>query len=35
MGIPVVTVAVDERSLKITTLSDVQHALSFLEATSE
>jgi 2-C-methyl-D-erythritol 4-phosphate cytidylyltransferase len=35
MGIPVVTVAGDERSLKITTLSDVQHALSFLEATSE
>jgi 2-C-methyl-D-erythritol 4-phosphate cytidylyltransferase len=35
LGIPVVTVAGDERSLKITTMSDVQHALSLLEATSE
>ncbi|NBX71220.1 MAG: hypothetical protein EBQ98_04865 [Actinobacteria bacterium] len=32
LGIPVVTVAGDERSLKITTMSDVQHALSLLEA---
>lgn len=35
LGIPVLTVAGDERSLKITTMSDVQHALSLLEATSE
>ena len=35
LGIPVVTVAGDERSLKITTMADVQHALSLLEATSE
>jgi 2-C-methyl-D-erythritol 4-phosphate cytidylyltransferase len=35
LGIPVLTVAGDERSLKITTMSDVQQALSFLEATSE
>lgn len=35
LGIPVVTVAGDERSLKITTMSDVQHALSLLEAISE
>ena len=35
LGIPVVTVAGDERSLKITTMSDVKHALSLLEATSE
>ena len=35
LGIPVVSVAGDERSLKITTMSDVQHALSLLEATSE
>jgi 2-C-methyl-D-erythritol 4-phosphate cytidylyltransferase len=35
LGIPVVTVAGDERSLKVTTMADVQHALSLLEATSE
>jgi 2-C-methyl-D-erythritol 4-phosphate cytidylyltransferase len=35
LGIAVLTVAGDERSLKITTMSDVQHALSLLEATSE
>jgi 2-C-methyl-D-erythritol 4-phosphate cytidylyltransferase len=35
LGIPVVTVAGDERSLKITTMSDVKNALSLLEATSE
>lgn len=35
LGIPVVTVAGDERSLKITTMADVQHALSLLGATSE
>jgi 2-C-methyl-D-erythritol 4-phosphate cytidylyltransferase len=35
LGIPVVTVAGDERSLKITTMADVKHALSLLEATSE
>jgi 2-C-methyl-D-erythritol 4-phosphate cytidylyltransferase len=35
LGIPVLTVAGHERSLKITTMSDVQHALSLLEATSE
>jgi 2-C-methyl-D-erythritol 4-phosphate cytidylyltransferase len=35
LGIPVVTVAGDERSLKITTMSDVKHALSLLEETSE
>jgi 2-C-methyl-D-erythritol 4-phosphate cytidylyltransferase len=35
LGIPVVTVAGDERSLKITTMADVQHALSLLEAKSE
>jgi 2-C-methyl-D-erythritol 4-phosphate cytidylyltransferase len=35
LGIPVLTVAGDERSLKITTMSDVQHALSLLEAMSE
>jgi 2-C-methyl-D-erythritol 4-phosphate cytidylyltransferase len=35
LGIPVVTVAGDERSLKITTMADVQHALSLVEATSE
>jgi 2-C-methyl-D-erythritol 4-phosphate cytidylyltransferase len=35
LGIPVVTVAGDERSLKITTMADVQHALSLLEAISE
>lgn len=35
LGIPVETVAGDERSLKITTMADVQHALSLLEATSE
>jgi 2-C-methyl-D-erythritol 4-phosphate cytidylyltransferase len=35
LGIPVVTVAGDERSLKITTMADVQHALSLLEVTSE
>jgi 2-C-methyl-D-erythritol 4-phosphate cytidylyltransferase len=35
LGIPVLTVVGDERSLKITTMSDVQHALSLLEATSE
>ncbi len=35
LGIPVLTVAGDERSLKITTMSDVRHALSLLEATSE
>ena len=35
LGIVVLTVAGDERSLKITTMADVQHALSLLEATSE
>jgi 2-C-methyl-D-erythritol 4-phosphate cytidylyltransferase len=35
LGIAVVTVAGDERSLKITTMSDVKHALSFLEEASE
>jgi 2-C-methyl-D-erythritol 4-phosphate cytidylyltransferase len=35
LGIPVLTVAGDERSLKITTMSDVKHALSLLEETSE
>jgi 2-C-methyl-D-erythritol 4-phosphate cytidylyltransferase len=35
LGIPVLTVAGDERSLKITTMSDVKHALSLLEAMSE
>ena len=35
LGIAVVTVAGDERSLKITTMADVQHAVSLLEATSE
>jgi 2-C-methyl-D-erythritol 4-phosphate cytidylyltransferase len=35
LGIPVVTVAGDERSLKITTMADVKHALSLLEAMSE
>lgn len=35
LGIPVVTVAGDERSLKITTMADVQHAISLLEATNE
>jgi 2-C-methyl-D-erythritol 4-phosphate cytidylyltransferase len=35
LGIPVLTVVGDERSLKITTMSDVQHALSLLEAMSE
>ena len=35
LGIPVLTVAGDERSLKITTMADVHHALSLLEATSE
>ena len=35
LGIPVLTVAGDERSLKITTMTDVQHALSLLEATSD
>ena len=35
LGIPVLTVAGDERSLKITTMADVNHALSLLEATSE
>ena len=35
LGIPVLTVAGDERSLKITTMADVKHALSLLEATSE
>ena len=35
LGIPVLTVAGDERSLKIKTMSDVRHALSLLEATSE
>ena len=35
LGIAVVTVAGDERSLKITTMADVKHALSLLEATSE
>lgn len=35
LGIPVQTVAGDERSLKITTMADVKHALSLLEATSE
>lgn len=35
LGIAVVTVVGDERSLKITTMADVQHALSLLEATSE
>jgi 2-C-methyl-D-erythritol 4-phosphate cytidylyltransferase len=35
LGIVVHTVAGDERSLKITTMADVKHALSLLEATSE
>ena len=35
LGIAVLTVAGDERSLKITTMADVQHALSLLEAKSE
>jgi 2-C-methyl-D-erythritol 4-phosphate cytidylyltransferase len=35
LGIAVITVAGDDRSLKITTMADVQHALSLLEATSE
>jgi 2-C-methyl-D-erythritol 4-phosphate cytidylyltransferase len=35
LGIVVQTVAGDERSLKITTMADVKHALSLLEATSE
>ena len=35
LGIAVVTVAGDERSLKITTMSDVKHALSLLEEASE
>jgi 2-C-methyl-D-erythritol 4-phosphate cytidylyltransferase len=35
LGIVVLTVAGDERSLKITTMADVKHALSLLEATSE
>ena len=35
LGIPVLTVVGDERSLKITTMADVKHALSLLEATSE
>jgi 2-C-methyl-D-erythritol 4-phosphate cytidylyltransferase len=35
LGIPVVTVVGDECSLKITTMADVQHALSLLEETSE
>ena len=35
LGIPVLTVVGDERSLKITTMADVNHALSLLEATSE
>ena len=35
LGIAVVTVAGDERSLKITTMADVQHALSLLEVTGE
>lgn len=35
LGIAVSTVAGDERALKITTMSDVHHALSLLEATSE
>jgi len=35
LGIAIVTVAGDERSLKITTMSDVKHALSLLEEVSE
>ena len=35
LGIVVVTVAGDERSLKITTMPDVKHALSLLEEASE
>ena len=35
LGIAVLTVAGDERSLKITTISDVQRALSLLEVTGE
>ena len=35
LGIVVVTVAGDERSFKITTMADVQYALSLLEETSE
>jgi 2-C-methyl-D-erythritol 4-phosphate cytidylyltransferase len=35
LGIPVLTVAGDERSLKITTMADVQHALSLLEVASD
>lgn len=35
LGIAVFTVPGDERSLKITTMADVQHALSLLEVTGE
>ncbi len=35
LGVAVVTVAGDERSLKITTMADVQHALSLVEVTGE
>ena len=35
LGIPVLTVPGDERALKITTMTDVQHALSLLEAINE
>lgn len=35
LGIAVLTVLGDERSLKITTMADVQHALSLLEVTGE
>lgn len=35
LGIEVLTVPGDERSLKITTMADVQHALSLLEVTGE
>ena len=35
LGIVVLTVAGDERSLKITTMADVKHALRLLESTSE
>ena len=35
LGIAVLTVPGDERSLKITTMADVQHALSLLEVTGE
>jgi 2-C-methyl-D-erythritol 4-phosphate cytidylyltransferase len=35
LGVEVTTVVGDERALKITTMSDVYHAISMLEATHE